>query len=136
MQFRSAKHATDGGTSRRFFDRFHTPRTSSKRRRAPVLEMLEGRTLLSITPSWNGGAVQFVGDSAGNDTLVLYETTISGSAGFGYSLDGGATKLTSIGGNSLLKSAVTSFTVDFSADSASTLTIADNFTETLAPWSF
>jgi len=136
MQFRSAKHATDGGTSRRFFDRFHTPRTSSKRRRAPVLEMLGGRTLLSITPSWNGGAVQFVGDSAGNDTLVLYETTISGSSGFGYSLDGGATKLTSIGGNSLLKSAVTSFTVDFSADSASTLTIADNFTETLAPWSF
>ena len=51
MQFRSAKHATDGGTSRRFLDRFHTPRTSSKRRRAPVLEMLEGRTLLSISAS-------------------------------------------------------------------------------------
>ena len=55
MQFRSAKHATDGGTSRRFLDRFHTPRTSSKRRRAPVLEMLEGRTLLSISASFNAG---------------------------------------------------------------------------------
>ena len=42
MQFRSAKHATDGGTSRRFLDRFHTPRTSSKRRRAPYSRCWRG----------------------------------------------------------------------------------------------
>ncbi len=134
MQFRSAKHATDGGTSRRFLDRFHTPRTSSKRRRAPVLEMLEGRTLLSISASpWTGsGQVQFVGTGTGG-TLVLYQTTIGGQPGFGYSLDGGTTTFTSIDTHSLLASTVASFKVDFSADPNSTLSIAN---VTADPWTF
>jgi len=79
MQFRSAKHATDGGTSRRFLDRFRTPRTSSKRRRAPMLEMLEGRTLLSIAPSLSSGALTF-SEAANNEQLVLYGTSSSFTA--------------------------------------------------------
>ena len=81
MQFRSAKHATDGGTSRRFLDRFHTPRTSSKRRRAPMLEMLEGRTLLSITASYSGvlgtHRVLTFNGATSNDQLTLDETKVN-----------------------------------------------------------
>ena len=75
MQFRSAKHATDGGTSRRFLDRFHTPRTSSKRRRTPMLEMLEGRTLLSISAcSFRRCLDVHRGTSSSHDQLTLYTT--------------------------------------------------------------
>ena len=75
MQSRSAKHATDGGTSRRFFARFPKPRTSRKRRQGPILETLETRTLLSITVSGYSsslGAVTFTGDGTG-DVLTLSE---------------------------------------------------------------
>ena len=54
------------------------PARPCKRRRSPLLEMLETRTLLSITPSWNGGDVTFTGDGTGGDHLTLSETTVSG----------------------------------------------------------
>ena len=80
MQSRSAKHATDGSTSHRFFTRFPKPRTSRKRRQGPILETLETRTLLSITASLNTATqVLTFNQATSNDQLTLYETDVDNS---------------------------------------------------------
>ena len=133
MQFRSAKHATDGGTSRRFLDRFHTPRTSSKRRRAPVLEMLEGRTLLSISASspissTTIGVLTFSDTgSTSNDQLTLYKS----SDGFAAVYDNGTGSATYDYPSS---DGVTSIVVDLSGHAGTTLTLGS--ASQAAEWDF
>ena len=135
MQFRSTKHATDGGTSRRFLDRFHTPRTSSKRRRAPMLEMLEGRTLLSISASsplsgTSIGPLTFTGTASSSDQLTLSTTKDSGTGavtGFDaiYRESGSETPT---GHFYTTAAGVTSITVDYntSSDTGSTLILGNS----------
>ena len=86
MQSRSAKHATDGGTSHRFLSRFPKPRTSRKRRQGPILETLETRTLLSITASLNTATqvLTFNQATLATTSSPSYETDVDNSG----SLDG------------------------------------------------
>ena len=127
MQFRSAKHATDGGTSRRFLDRFHTPRTSSSAGECPTLEMLEGRTLLSISASspissTTIGVLTFSdtgSTSNSNDQLTLYKS----SDGFAAVYDNGTGSATYDYPSS---AGVTSIVVDLSGHTGTTLTLGEH----------
>jgi len=135
MQFRSAKHATDGGTSRRALDRFHTPRTSRKRRRGPVLEMLETRTLLSISLSGYDaslGQVTFTGSGVRDDLVLSEEPTgtpgqfyLAHNLGVAEGLESSIDLSTAPGVQSMVigSGSAKLITVDFSAGGDNSLTL-------------